>query len=268
MLSIRNPWTLASVGLPTRIFRNCKTTAEKIEAVTQYFHTNYTYSLGLAVPADQDPLTYFLEEASTGYCEYFASGAAVLLRLADVPTRYVTGFLVTERDEDGKSWVARNMDAHAWVEAWDRETTPGSSSRPRRRTTWQKTRSGIRGWRTAAARGCSWPSSYRRCTTTACWACSAGSSRFTASGPQWKCRWLSLGPPCGWPCCDAVAKSHRSAVLRAARSPELLALHRMLAAVDRKAKVNRRPPPAARDPARFRGTDSSRVARRSRHIAE
>ncbi len=104
-----------------RICRNCKTTAEKIEAVTQYFHTNYTYSLGLAIPPDQDPLTYFLEEASTGYCEYFASGAAILLRVAGVPTRYVTGFLVTERSEDGKSWVARNMDAHAWVEAWDQE---------------------------------------------------------------------------------------------------------------------------------------------------
>jgi transglutaminase-like putative cysteine protease len=103
------------------IFRNCTTTAEKIEAVTRYFRTNYTYALGLGVPVDQDPLTYFLEEASTGYCEYFATGAAILLRLADVPTRYVTGFLVTERDADGKSWVARNMDAHAWVEAWDQE---------------------------------------------------------------------------------------------------------------------------------------------------
>ncbi|HON91841.1 MAG TPA: transglutaminase-like domain-containing protein [Sedimentisphaerales bacterium] len=107
--------------LANRIFRNCRTTAEKIEAVTRYFHTNYTYSLGLAVPPDQDPVTYFLLEASTGYCEYFATGAALLLRFADVPTRYVTGFLVTERDTDGKSWIARNMDAHAWVEAWDRE---------------------------------------------------------------------------------------------------------------------------------------------------
>ncbi len=45
----------------------------------------------------------------------------MLLRLADVPTRYVTGFLVTQRDEQSGSWIARNMDAHAWVEAWDQE---------------------------------------------------------------------------------------------------------------------------------------------------
>lgn len=108
--------------LANRVFRNCTTTTEKVEAVTRHFHTNYAYSLGLDVPLDQDPLTYFLIEASSGYCEYFASGSAILLRLAGVPTRYVTGFLVTERDPDGKSWIARNMDAHAWVEAWDQET--------------------------------------------------------------------------------------------------------------------------------------------------
>lgn len=104
-----------------RLFAPCTTTAEKIEAVTQYFHTNFTYLLGLEVPEGQDPLDYFLRKASTGYCEYFASGAVILLRLGDVPTRYVTGFLVTERGQDGRSWIARNMDAHAWAEAWDKE---------------------------------------------------------------------------------------------------------------------------------------------------
>ena len=104
-----------------QIFRRCTTTAQKIDAVTKYFQTNYTYSLGLEIPDGQDALNYFLLEASTGYCEYFASGAAVLLRFVDVPTRYVTGFLVTERSGDGRSWIARNMDAHAWAEAWDAE---------------------------------------------------------------------------------------------------------------------------------------------------
>jgi transglutaminase-like putative cysteine protease/fumarate reductase subunit D len=107
--------------IKTRIFRDCKTTTDKINAVTAYFHTTYTYSLGLEVPPDKDALSYFLREASSGYCEYFASGAAILLRMAKVPTRYVTGFLVTERGGDSRTWVARNMDAHAWAEAWDAE---------------------------------------------------------------------------------------------------------------------------------------------------
>jgi hypothetical protein len=107
--------------LAERIFTGCTTTEQKISAVCKHFQTHYTYSLGLPVAPDRDRLTYFLLEASTGYCEYFASGAAILLRLGDVPTRYVTGFFVTARDPDGKSWVARNMDAHAWVEAWDEQ---------------------------------------------------------------------------------------------------------------------------------------------------
>ena len=36
------------------------------------------------------------------------------------PTRYVTGFYVTESDPIASNgWIARNKDAHAWVEAWD-----------------------------------------------------------------------------------------------------------------------------------------------------
>ncbi len=107
--------------LANRIFAGCSTTTEKIDAVVNYFGTNYTYVLGLDIPPDRDKLTYFLLEESTGYCEYFASGAAILLRLAGVPVRYVTGFLVTEKDARNELWIARNMDAHAWVEAWDKE---------------------------------------------------------------------------------------------------------------------------------------------------
>jgi hypothetical protein len=107
--------------MASRIFAGCSTTTEKIDAVVNYFRTNYTYVLGLDIPPDRDKLTYFLLEESTGYCEYFASGAAILLRLAGVPVRYVTGFLVTEKDVRNELWVARNMDAHAWVEAWDKE---------------------------------------------------------------------------------------------------------------------------------------------------
>ncbi len=105
--------------LAERVFAGCNTTAEKIDAVVRHFHSNYSYLLGLEVPDGWDNLDYFLLEASTGYCEYFASGAAILLRLAGIPSRYVTGFLVTAKDDEGDLWVARNMDAHAWAEAWD-----------------------------------------------------------------------------------------------------------------------------------------------------
>ena len=121
MLNVPNKLDPRVHELAGRIFAGCTTTTEKINAVTNYFRTNYTYALGLDIPPGRDKLTHFLLEESAGYCEYFASGAAILLRLAGVPTRYVTGFLVTVKDQQSELWVARNMDAHAWVEAWDRQ---------------------------------------------------------------------------------------------------------------------------------------------------
>lgn len=222
--------------LANRIFRNCKTTDEKIEAVTQYFHTNYTYSLGLAVPPDQDPVTYFLLEASTGYCEYFATGAALLLRFADVPTRYVTGFLVTERDEDGKSWIARNMDAHAWVEAWDRErnawviveaTSQDDLANNSLDESWLENRGGHS---VLLARLIQAVYDYGLLGVVG-WFFKVYSLRMAVAMSL-----AFLGAAVGLALMRHRRKSRRQAILRATLTPELLALHKMLATMDRKAK--------------------------------
>ncbi|MCH8192606.1 MAG: transglutaminase domain-containing protein [Planctomycetes bacterium] len=120
---LRVPPDLESAIRPMaeRVFADCRTTAQKIEAVIAHFRDNYDYSLDISPPADGDKLTYFLLNETSGYCEYFASGAAILLRLENVPTRYVTGFYVTDRELSSNTWIARNINAHAWVEAWDGE---------------------------------------------------------------------------------------------------------------------------------------------------
>ncbi len=222
--------------LANRIFRNCTTTAQKVEAVTRYFHTNYTYSLGLYVPPDQDRLTYFLIEASSGYCEYFASGAAILLRLVGVPTRYITGFLVTEREPDGKAWIARNMDAHAWVEAWDQESNS---------------------WTLVEATS---QDDLEDSSLTDAWTANDGSRhallvRFLQAvydyGVLGILGWFFevysfqtavavsmafLGAAVFLALLRRRVKSQRSAARHAARTPELAALHKILAAMDRKVK--------------------------------
>lgn len=105
--------------LAQNVFANAKTTKEKVAACERYFLTNYTYRIGINIPQGQDPLTYFLLNRPPAHCEYFASGAAILLRLANVPTRYVAGFCVNERHPSAGYWIARKKDAHAWVEAYD-----------------------------------------------------------------------------------------------------------------------------------------------------
>lgn len=107
--------------LAKEIFAGCKNSSEKIKRIQKYFPENYQYESGISVPPRTDPLTYFLLEKPNAHCEYFASGTAILLRLADVPCRYVTGYIVRERNDYDQFWIARNRHAHAWVEAWDEQ---------------------------------------------------------------------------------------------------------------------------------------------------
>ena len=108
-------------GLAREVLAGRDGTLDKILAVTGYFGANYEYRLGVEIPVDADPLTYFLTEKPPAHCEFFAAGAAILLRLGGVPCRYVTGFVAQERNAIGRYWLARNRDAHAWVEAYDED---------------------------------------------------------------------------------------------------------------------------------------------------
>lgn len=103
-----------------RIFAGCKSDAERIEAVRQFFE-GWRYHIGIKVPEDIDPVVYFVVNRKAAHCEYYASATALLLRMGGTPTRYVTGFLAASKNALGDYWVARNKDAHAWVEAYDSE---------------------------------------------------------------------------------------------------------------------------------------------------
>jgi len=107
-------------ALSDSIYKDAVTTQDKMRTTVRHFKENYAYSLLMPPQESGDPLIRFLQEGTSGYCEYFASGAALLLRTVNVPTRYVTGFYVAEKETlTPNTWVARNQDAHAWVEAWD-----------------------------------------------------------------------------------------------------------------------------------------------------
>ncbi len=121
LLQLPDQLTPRARELARRLFADCRNDSQKIAQVTRHFQTAYGYQFGVSVPPGRDPLDWFLEEQPDAHCEFFATAAAVLLRLAGVHCRYVTGFVVTEYNSFGDHWVARNKDAHAWVEAYDRE---------------------------------------------------------------------------------------------------------------------------------------------------
>jgi hypothetical protein len=59
-----------------------------------------------------------MTRTKSGHCEYFAAAAAILLRAADVPTRYATGYAVMEYSGLEEAYVVRARHAHAWTRAW------------------------------------------------------------------------------------------------------------------------------------------------------
>jgi hypothetical protein len=63
------------------------------------------------------PLVDFLLGDHAGYCQHFASAAALLLRLAGIPSRVVVGF-ATGVPEPGGRFTVRDVDAHTWIEVY------------------------------------------------------------------------------------------------------------------------------------------------------
>jgi protein-glutamine gamma-glutamyltransferase len=65
----------------------------------------------------QYPLVDFLLRHHSGDCQHFSGAAALLLRLAGIPTRVVTGFATGVRQDEG-TFEVRDVDAHFWIEVY------------------------------------------------------------------------------------------------------------------------------------------------------
>jgi transglutaminase-like putative cysteine protease len=145
-------WMRAFLRLPDQgVGRLTERTARAIEARQQRHGQDDRYHLALAVqryltgkgfrydtqlgdlcPPGQT-LTDCLLDSRRGFCERYATTMVMLLRLMDVPARYVVGFLPGREDAPGEYSVTGSA-AHAWVEVWFDgfgwlrfDPTPGSS---------------------------------------------------------------------------------------------------------------------------------------------
>jgi hypothetical protein len=94
------------------------TDLERARAVESRLRANYIYTLEMPSRKSADPLADFLFTRRRGFCEYFASAMAVMLRSVGVPARIATGFQSGLYNPITGLWVIRASDAHAWVEAW------------------------------------------------------------------------------------------------------------------------------------------------------
>ena len=92
---------------------------DAVMALARHLQDGYRYTLATPpTPAGIDPVDYFLFDTRSGYCEMFATAAALMLRSKGIPTRLVTGYSPGEYSSTLDQTIVRERDAHAWVEVF------------------------------------------------------------------------------------------------------------------------------------------------------
>jgi transglutaminase-like putative cysteine protease len=87
----------------------------------RYFNQEaFHYSLEAPLLGNH-PVDEFLFDSRMGFCEHYASSFAVMMRMAGIPARVVTGYQGGWYNEFGNYLLVRQSDAHAWTEIWLRE---------------------------------------------------------------------------------------------------------------------------------------------------
>jgi transglutaminase-like putative cysteine protease len=112
-------------GLARRITEAYDTPYDKATAVERYLR-QYTYNQKIAAPPEgRDGVDYFLFEIRQGYCDYYASAMAVILRAVGIPARVVTGYTPGDRLSSttpggpiSNTYRVLEQNSHAWVEVY------------------------------------------------------------------------------------------------------------------------------------------------------
>jgi transglutaminase-like putative cysteine protease len=127
-LQLPNDMPSRTIDLAYNLTRDCATPYDKAVAICDYLRT-LQYTVDVQVPPKgTDGVDYFLFDTKAGYCQYFASAMAVLLRAVGIPSRMVTGYGPGEFAGDylpfnphgapqgAQTFVVQS--SHAWSEAF------------------------------------------------------------------------------------------------------------------------------------------------------
>ena len=92
--------------------------ADIVNAVLTRFRNKQYYYTRRPPQLSGDPTDAFLFDTKRGYCEHYASSFTVLMRLAGIPARVVTGYQGGEMNPLSNYMIVRQSDAHAWSEIY------------------------------------------------------------------------------------------------------------------------------------------------------
>jgi transglutaminase-like putative cysteine protease len=118
--ALRNSHYARTWALAQRLRRSSTSPYDYLLRVNDYLRSDdFVYTEVPDKPSPGvPPLEAFLLDSKRGYCQHFAGGMALLLRMGGIPARVVTGFSPGGQRASTGEWVVRDTDAHSWVEAW------------------------------------------------------------------------------------------------------------------------------------------------------
>jgi transglutaminase-like putative cysteine protease len=123
--------------LSENITMKAKTPYDKVVAINNYL-SRIPYKEEIeAPPKGDDGVNFFLFNQRSGYCLYYASAMAVMLRCVDVPSRVAVGYLPGDPAEEKGKYILRDRHYHTWTQVYfqgygwiDLEATPSSTESP------------------------------------------------------------------------------------------------------------------------------------------
>jgi transglutaminase-like putative cysteine protease len=87
--------------------------------IEQFLRNNLKYREDVNVPPrGRDIVDYFLFDSKEGYCTYCSSAMVEMLRMLGIPSRVAVGFYPAGYDDNAGGYLYRDLNAHAWVEAF------------------------------------------------------------------------------------------------------------------------------------------------------
>lgn len=116
------------------ITRDAGSPYQKVMAIDDYLSRIPYEGEIQAPPGSADGVEYFLFTQKSGFCLYYASAMAVMLRAVDVPSRLAVGYLPGDPGEGVGEYILRDKHYHTWPQVYfpgygwvDLEATPSST---------------------------------------------------------------------------------------------------------------------------------------------
>lgn len=113
----QNPRTQALVN--TWLAQEPQPQALIATALRHFSQAPFRYTLEPPLLRGGDRVDAFVFDSQAGFCEHYAASFVVMMRMAGVPARIVTGYQGGEIN--GDYLIVRQSDAHAWAEIWQPE---------------------------------------------------------------------------------------------------------------------------------------------------